>query len=460
MGVPTLASVLFRLLIIANVVWWGLADAARAQGLALIRDAEIEHIIRSWTDPMLQAAGIDPAAVHIMLVNDGTLNAFVAGGQNLFLNAGLLMASQSPGQVTGVIAHEIGHIAGGHLARSQDALRSAENVSLLHALLGLGIIALGATTGASGAAGVGGAVMAGGQIAGYKTLLTYSRIQERSADHAGLIYLDRTRQSARGLYRFLETLLDQELLVVARQDPYLRSHPLTQDRLNFIDDHMRKSPWTEAPEPQRRLLEHARMKAKLVGFLEWPERVLRAYPLEDQSVPARYARAVAYYRLPDLEQALAELDSLIAEQPNDPYFQELKGQVLFENGRGATAIPYYETANRLEPDNPLLLTELAKVQIESGEPELYRPAVEALERSAQLDPTNGMTWRLLAVGYGRDGDIGKSSLAAGELALLEGRPKDALLHTGRAQRLFAEGSPEWLQAEDIRKIAERHANKE
>jgi predicted Zn-dependent protease len=441
------------------LAWSQIAGAtARAQDLPLIRDSEIEDIIGSWADPLFAEARLDPASVRLLLVNDPSLNAFVAGGQNLFIYSGLLMASESPGQVIGVLAHETGHIAGGHLARSGDALRDAQMTGLFATLLGIGLIAIGAATGTrTGQAG--GAVIAGGQSVGMRTFLAYTRSQERSADQAAVGYLDRTRQSARGMLAFLEKLADQELLSSARQDPYVRSHPLTAERIEFIAEHIRTSRWSDRQDPPAEIERHARMRAKLIAFLERPRRVLKTYfPETKTGLAARYGRAIAYFRLPDLEKGLAEIDALIGERPADPFFLELKGQMLFENGRVSEAIPHYEAAVARRPDDPLMLTGLAQVQLESGDTGLVAAAIANLERARRIDRENPMTWRLLSVGYHDIGDSGAASLAAGESALLIGRVEDARLHAGRAEHAYAEGSPGWLQAQDIKRQAEQLFN--
>jgi predicted Zn-dependent protease len=447
---------MFRLFIIACLAWSQVAVAtARAQNLPLIRDSEIEDTIRSWADPLFTAARLDPASVRLLLVNDPSLNAFVAGGQNLFLNTGLLMASETPGQVIGVLAHETGHIAGGHVARSGDALRDAQTTGLFATLLGIGLIAVGAATGArTGEAG--GAVIAGGQSVGMRTFLAYTRSQERSADQAAVNYLDHNRQSARGMLAFLEKLADQELLSSSRQDPYVRSHPLTAERIEFIAEHIRASRWADRPDPPAEVERHARMRAKLIAFLERPRRVLKTnFPETETGLAARYGRAIAYFRLPDLEQGLAEIDALIGERPADPFFHELKGQMLFENGVVAEAIPHYEAAVALRPDDPLILTGLAQAQLESGDAAPVEAAIANLEHALRIDRENPMTWRLLAVGYHVIDDLGAASLAAGEYALLIGHVEEARLHAGRAERAYAEGSPGWLQAQDIKRQAEQ-----
>ena len=445
-------SLILGLVLGGATVWDLCAPPVRAQDLSLIRDSEIETTIRGWADPIFTASGLDPAAVRILLVNDPALNAFVAGGQNVFLNTGLLIATESPGQAIGVIAHEAGHISGGHLARSGEAIRAAENTSLVAALFGIGAIVLG--VGNKGAAG--GALIAGGQSIGLRTLLAYTRTQERAADQAALDTLDRAQLSARGLLEFLRTLEDQELLVSERQDPYVRSHPLTADRIAFFANAVAHSPWSDIPDPPEEVERHTRMRAKLIGFLERPRRVLRnRFPPADTSLAARYARAVAHMRLADLDAALGEIDSLIGEHPDDPYFIELRGQILFEHGRVEDALPHYRRAARLLPDDALILSGLARVQVEIGGEALLREAVANLQTARRRERDNAMTWRLLANAHHALGEEGLSALAAGEYALLTGRPDYAARHAERAERAFSEGSPEWLQARDIATQAER-----
>ncbi len=426
-----------------------------AQQLPLIRDSEIEHIIRKWANPLFDAAGLDSRAVAIRIVNSSALNAFVAGGQNLFLHSGLLIASDGPNQLLGVIAHEVGHIAGGHLSRSDEAIRSAKNVTLAHTLLGVGMLAVGGATGSPGAAGASGALFMGGEAAGLRHFLSHTRAQEQSADQFALTLLSRRKISARGLLNFLHKFEDQDLLSDDRQDPYLRTHPLTRDRLAFVKNHVEKSPWSETVPGPLDLQLHGRMRAKLLGFLDRPVRVFQLYPMEDQSSSARYARAIAHYKAFDLDLAIIEIDALIAENQTDPYFRELKGQILFENGRLLEALPHYEAANQRLPDDPLLMLELARLEIEIGTAELVSRSIVTLEQVVRIEESNNIAWWLLSIGYGREGRMAESALASGEQALLEGRPKDAQLHAERALRSASEGSPSWLRAQDIRELASR-----
>jgi len=408
-----------------------------------IRDAEIERIIRGYAAPLLHAAALDEDAFHLYLINSDELNAFVAGGQRLFITTRLLRRSANADQVLGVIAHELGHIAGGHLARMYDALDTAGRTALISQLVG---VALGALSGKPGAAVmVGGG---GGQVA-QRSLLNFSRGQEQAADQAAVSYLDQTGISSKGMLEFLSVLEQQEFLQSNRQDAYLRTHPLTRDRIVFVRNHVEKSPLRDKPAPAGFEEQHRRMVAKLDGFLADPGSTLNKYKADDRAVAARYARAIAYYRLADLTRSLPLIDGLIAEEPRNPYFRELKGQVLFENGRLADALPQYEEAVRLLPREPLLLTSLAHLQIELNRPELLEPALANVKRALRVERFYPLAWRLAATVYGRRGEMGLSAWSLAEYNLLIGRKRDARALAQKAVRLLKRGSPSWLRAQDI-----------
>lgn len=424
-------------------------ERAAAQGLSLIRDAEIENTIRTYATPLFQAAGLNPRAITLYLVNDKSLNAFVAGGRNMFIHTGLLMAADGPEEVIGVLAHETGHISGGHLAARTEAIKDAQRGSLITTLLGIGAAI------ATGSAGVGAAVLSGGNDVALKGLLSYTRSQEAAADQAALNFLNATEQSPAGLLTFMEKLEGQEILFTDNQDPYLQTHPLSQDRVIFFRNQTEKSPYKDTP-PDPKLVEmHDRMVAKLVGFLEPLPRVLQKYPEEDTSLPARYARSIAYYRKGQLDQALPIIDSLIEEEPEDPYFRELKGQVLFENGRIAEAVEEYELAKERLPRSGLIRQSLAQAQLETNDPALIEPALENLDLILQQEPNNSFAWRLAAIGYGRQGDKPNTTLALAEAALARGEYGEAVGFGKRAESLMSEGSAGWLRAQDIVNEASR-----
>jgi predicted Zn-dependent protease len=307
----------------------------------------------------------------------------------------------------------------------------------------------GAAAIATGRPDLGQAITLGGQQVGTRSFLQYSRTQESAADQAGLTFLEATGQSARGLMEFMDILGDQELLSVKRQDPYVRTHPMTRERIDAIRAHVQRSPYSDRPWSPRLHETHARMRAKLRAFLEPFGHTMRHYPSKDQSLAARYARAIAYYRKPDLEKALASIDELIGELPRDPYFQEVKGQFLFENGRAAAALPFYQAAVDLAPHDALIRRSLAQVQLELDDPTLLEPAAKNLRVALRDEAGSPFTWRLLAIAYGRNGQIGESSLALAEEALLKGEKPAAAHHAGRAAKLLPRGSPGWLKAQDI-----------
>jgi predicted Zn-dependent protease len=417
---------------------------ARADGPALsfIRDAEIESSIRRMGDPIFRAAGLDPAAVQILLVRDPTLNAFVAGGQNIFIHTGLLLASTDASQLIGVIAHETGHIAGGHLIRGRDAMTQASAEAVLAMILG---VAAGI---ASGNVGAGAAVITGGQQVAMRSLLSYSRGQEASADNAGLMFLDRACLSAAGLLGFLETLAGQDLLPLDRQVEFVRTHPLTQDRIDAVRYHVEHAACSgKAVDPAIVAL-HDRMKAKLQGYLN-PDAVLLRTTDGDPRLNTRYSRAIAFYRKQDTAHALSLLDGLLQAEPKNPFFWELKGQILFENGQVAAAVPAYRQAVDLFPDSALLRTSYAQTLVELNRPDQLDEAITQLQEANRLEARSPLTWRLLATSWGKQGKEGDAAYALAEESLAKGDTKTAKGFASRAMKLLKPGAPGWLRAQDI-----------
>jgi len=416
---------------------------AQAQGIGIIRDAEIENTIRTYATPIFEAAGIEPDAVTIRIVADEDVNAFVAGGQNLFITVGLILLAQNANQVIGVIAHETGHMAGAHLARSVEEQRNAMIESIIAMVLGAGAMA-------TGTPGAGQAVMSGGQQVAQRQMLMNSRSHEASADTAALTYLDDTGQSARGFADFLGLLDEREHGAVGRRDEFLIDHPLTPDRMEFVRNHVKTSKFSDAPEPAGFDEMLARAQAKLAGFLLPQEEVFNRYPENDNSLGARYAHAIAYYRIPNLGKALPLMDGLIAEHPNDPYFYELKGQMLFDNGRVREAIGPYTQAVNLLPNEPQIRVGLARAQLETNDPALNSAALANLTQAVQKDKQYPPVWDGLAVAYGRGGKIGLAALALAEKAMLFRQYKEARAEVARAEKLLPPDSAGYLRAEDIK----------
>jgi predicted Zn-dependent protease len=418
------------------------SSQAKAAGFYIIRDAEIENIIQDYTEPLLLAAGLDPASIRIHIVKDNTLNAFVAGGQQIFINTGLIMKSKTASQIIGVLAHEIGHISGGHLIKSAQARNNITKTSILGMLLGgVAIIA--------GRPDAGTAAIQLGTSIGIQNYLGFSRTQESSADQAALKFLDKSQQSAVGLLEFMEILQDQELLRKRDQDAYVRTHPLSQNRISSIRHHLKRSPFSKKKLPIQYHNAHARIRAKLCGFTKSLVQTLREYPETNSSLEAIYARSIAYYRKPNFQKAIKSINKLIKKKPKDPYFHELKGQIYFENGKIDLALSAYQISADLLPRSALLRTQLAQVQIEKNKPELIQKAINNLLFSIRLEALNPFVWRQLGIAYGRSGKMGESLRALGEEALLQGRNSAAISLAKRAKTQLKFGASDWLRAEDI-----------
>jgi predicted Zn-dependent protease len=433
--------------VLSLTVAMSLGTPSEAARVSLIRDAEIENIIRGYAAPLFDAAGLVGGAVRIHLIQDGALNAFVAGGLRIFVHTGLLLAAESPSQIKGVIAHEIGHIAGGHLAELQDVLQSAKTQAIVAYLLGVAAAAAGSIEG-------GQALIFGGQGVAQQSVLMYRRNQEQAADQFAVTVLEDTGQSAQGLLEFLT--------IMGGDDPgsertlYLRTHPLTRDRMEFVRNQVVAAARPERPPSPQEDEAFRRMKAKLRSFLSPAARTLALYPETNTGIEARYARAIAYYhKRSELPRALTEIDSLLAARPDDPYFHELKGQMLFENGRVVEAIEPYRRAVELLPESSLLHVGLAHALIETGDEAVLGDAAEHLEAALRRDRRLARAWRFLSIAYGRSDKPGQSALASAEYAMLGDRYDEAISFATRAATLLPFGSPGNLRAEDLRSAAQR-----
>lgn len=441
--------ILCHILTVLALPWraWAQQGAA-APPIVTIRDAETESLIRGIADPLFRAAGVDPALVRITLIQNRAINAFVTTGNRLFIHTGLIQQASGAAELVGVLAHETGHIAGGHLARLPEQMRAAMIRSIVAMLLG------GAAAAASGRGDAAAAIALGGQAMAMQEFYAFSRQQEQAADQAAITLLERNGWSPRGLERLLERMQEQELLSVARQDPYLRTHPLSRDRLEFVRDQLARSRYADAPLPPAIERSFAMVRAKLDGFLESGSVVWRRYPESDRSAPARYARAIQYFRSGRIGEAAAMLDELIREQPANPWLHEMKGQVLFEGGRPREAIPAYREAVRLAPAQALIRTAYGRALMETGDPALLRQAIEELEASLRLERDSAFTWRQLGLARGRAGQTALADLALAEEAILNGDYPAARMLARRAEQALPPG-PARLRAADLRQAARR-----
>ena len=419
------------------------ANRASAQGLALIRDTEIENTIRVYSAPLLRAAGLDPSAVKIHIVNDRRLNAFVAGGMRIFMHTGLLTTAQHPGQVIGVLAHEIGHISGGHLSRIKEGLKAATAQSVIAAILGTAAAAAsGQPGGVAAAVGVGAAI-------GQRSILKYTRGMEQAADQAAINLLDATGQSSRGLLEFMEILKAQDGIYGAGGDPYTRSHPLTADRIRFVQNHVEESRYSDTPVAPNLIAAHERMRGKLNGFLDPPANTLDRYPADARGLEAQYARAIAYMKLSDTEMSLSVIDPLIAKSPQDPFLHELRGDILRDAGRTREAGDSYSKAIGILPWAALIRLSLAQTRLAANDPKDLNEIVANVREAIRYEPRVPRAWRQLATAYGRLDRQGLVSHALAEEAILKGDARSAIRFAKRAMATLPEGSAEWIRAQDI-----------
>lgn len=420
------------------------------QRVVTVRDAEAEALIRAVAHPLFQAAGLDPAAIRITLLQAWAINAFVTTGNRMFIHTGLIQQAEDVTEFAGVLAHETGHIAGGHVSRIPEELRAAMIRQAAAMLLG-GLAAAAGGGRGSAEAGIG-IAMAGQNIA-MRELLAFSRAQEQAADQAAIGLLSRAGWPPGGYARLLARLLDQENLQVSRQDPYLRSHPLSRDRLDFVREEAARLGGPEAPPPGI-AARYAIVRAKFDGFLDRPEITFRRYPATDTSAPARYARAIALHRTGRRAEAVAAIDALIRERPSDPYLHELKGQVLFEGSRVRESLPAYAAAARLAPHEALIRAAHGRALIEAGDPASLRRAVQELESAVTRDRELAFAWRLLATARGRLGDMAGADLALAEEAMLNSDFTGARILATRAEPRLPAG-PSRQRAQDILEASRR-----
>ena len=421
-----------------------------APGLPIVRDAEIEQLMRDYTAPILRAAGLAQQNVQVVLINQRAFNAFVIDGRRIFINVGALFDAKTPNEIIGVLAHETGHIAGGHLSRLREELARAQTASIIALLLGAGALVAGARGGASSNMGqIAGAAIQGPQEMIRRSLLSYQRAQEESADRAGVKFLNETHQSAKGMYTTFKRFADDMLMIVNRVDPYVQTHPMPKERVAALEILARQSPYWDKTDPPELQLRHDLMRAKLAGFLEKPDGVMRRYPMSDTSLPARYARAIAAYRNSDLSVAMPQIDALIAAQPSNAYFHELKGQALLEGARPAESIGPLRRAASLAPNATLIRIMLAQALIATGERKYSEESITLMRVAMQHEPDVPEVYSQLAMAYGRKGDYAEADLASAQAALARGDVKTARELAARAKTRFPTGSPGWVKSDDI-----------
>ena len=435
-------SRLFARSVAALMIFVLTSQAAMAQ--SVLRDAETEALLHELSAPLVAAAGMDPRNVDVVLVGDPSINAFVAGGQVIYINEGLIETADSAAEVQGVIAHELGHITGGH-AINDGGSKAATGISILSLILG----GLAAAAGSGDAAM--GVIMAGQQAAMGK-YFAFSREQEASADAAGAGFLSKAGISGRGSIGFFKKLQNLEYrhgYTRNADSEFYSSHPMTSDRIATLQDTYQADPAWNRPYDQLTQARFLRVKAKLIGYVQEPARTLQIYPASDTSVPARYARAYAWHKEAFLDKAMAEADALLAASPNDPYFLELKGQILLESGHAQEALAPLRRATELTANQPLIATTFGHALLATEDPAQLPEAERVLKAAVARDRENPFAWYELGVIYGQRGDMARARLASAEQQVLELKYRQALNSAEAAQAALPQGSPDYLRAQDI-----------
>jgi predicted Zn-dependent protease len=424
---------------------------AQSKGPTLLRDAEIEQLLRDYTRPILRAAGLEKQNIQVVIINDATFNAFVADGRRIFVNYGALMQSQTPNQLIGVLAHETGHLAGGHLSKLRQRLAEAQTQMIVAMLLGVGAMVAGAKGGGrdNGATNIGAAAVSAPQALMQSTMLSYQRQQEENADRAGVNFLNQTGQSAKGMYETFKRFSSDSLFAARGADPYQQSHPMPRERVAGLEEMAKSSPYWDKKDDPALQLRHDLMRAKTSGFMEQRDTVLRRYPPSDTSLAAQYARAIATYRHGDLRTAVEQIDALIKVQPNNPYFHELRGQALLEGGRPNDAVAPLRRAVQLSNSAPLIEMMLGQALVATDNKATTDEAIRILKAAISREGEAPGGYTQLAMAYGRKGDFAEADLASAQAAFLRGDNKTARDLASRAKARFAVGTPGWVKADDI-----------
>jgi predicted Zn-dependent protease len=437
-----------RLLMLALMLTVAAARPAAAQeaDAQALRDSETELLFKDISRPLIRAGGLDPNSVNVVLLNDSEINAFVATGQTVYIQSGLIQAVDNVNQLQGVIAHELGHVAGGHSIRIQQGIKQATGITIATLVLGALAVAAGA-----GDAGMG--IMMAGQQAALGQFLAFTRAQESSADQFAVKTLHASGISGKGMLQFFGKLQNQEYRIgIYAKDSYDRTHPLDSERIQALEHTFRADPaWNKPIDPDLEA-RFERVKAKLNGYID-PRRAVIKYPESDQSVPAHYARAYAYHLSGYPDKAESEAEALLATDPHDPFFLELKGQILLEGGKPKEAIEPLREATRRSGDMPLIAAMLGHALVSTEDPKNFAEAKQVLKVAVNRDNQNPFAWYQLGVIYDREGDQARAALATAERSNLEANPKLALASAKMALAGIPAGTPDYLRAQDIAMVS-------
>jgi len=423
--------------------------AANAQSVPLVRDAEIEALMRDYARPILRAAGLGNSGIQIVLVNDPSFNAFVAG-RRIFFNTGALVSAETPNEIIGVLAHETGHLAGGHQERLREQLSRAQTIAIVGALLGMGVGIAGATSGSGGAGQLGAALAMSSPELARRGLLGYQRTEETTADRSAITYLERTGQSPAGMLKTFERFASSLALSGSRVDPYQISHPMPRERIANLETIAKASPYFSRKDPPELQRRHDMMRAKIAAYTQGQGAVQRLFRDKPKSVGAVYGDAIVTHLYGRPAEALKKVDALIRSQPNNPYLQELRGDVLMKSNKPAEAAKAYARAVSLDKEKSgLLRVGYGQTLLAQGTADARKKAISELRTGLDRDPEYISGYRFLAQAYGQDGDVGLAELATAEGHYHAGQYREAKIFAARAQQKLRKGSPPWVRAQDI-----------
>lgn len=433
----------------ASVAFAAPTQAAAQRSVPIVRDAEIEALVRDYAQPILEAAGLGRSNIQIVLVSDNSFNAFVAG-RRVFINTGALLTAETPNEIIGVLAHEIGHIAGGHQQRLREQLAHAQTMAVVAALAGLGAAAAGVATGTQGLLQGGTGLAMGGAEIARRNLLSYQRTEEIAADRSALTYLERTGQSARGMLRTFERMANALSFSGARIDPYQISHPMPRERIATLETLARESRFFDRTDPPALQQRHDLMRAKIAAYTQGAQATQRIFRNDPRGLPALYGDAIATFLHGDIRTALGKIDALVRAHPNNAYFHEMRGEMLMKANRPADAAEAIATAIRLDQSRSgLLRVARGRALVNTGRADLLPRAIEEIRTGLDRTPEFAAGYRILAQAHGQRGEIAEAELATAEGHFHSANYRDAKIFAARAQQKMRAGSPGFLRAQDI-----------
>lgn len=422
---------------------------AQGRRIAIVRDAEIESLLKDYASPIFKVAGLQSKGIEIVLVNDNNFNAFVSG-RRVFINTGAIVQATTPNEIIGVIAHEAGHLAGNHQERLRAQLDASRTLAIVGMLLGAGALVAGSTSNSNGATSAGGAIIASTPTIATRSILNYKRGEEINADSAALKYLNKTKQSANGMLKTFDRFAQQLALAGVRPNPYKLSHPLPRERINLLAKGAKQSKYFNKKDPKALQARHDMARAKIAAFAGGLPAVQRLFKSSPNSVPALYGRAIALDNSGRSNDALKILNQLIKKQSKNAYLYELRGEVQLKLRQADQAVKSFATAAKFDRSKSgLIKARLGFAYVATGNRANAKKAVSALRAGLQTNPNNFNAYRTLSNAYALAGDVGEAELAMAEGHFRAGNGREAKVFAGRAVQKLVPGKPSWQRAKDI-----------